>query len=343
MNAACRLARVLLAVVSGLTVVACEPPQPDARDAGPDDDEPDDAGPDEATSSCADLAPLCAGSDCCTTLPVAGGRFPMGRSLDGADAFVDGFDDELPEHAVTVSDFSLDRFEVTVGRMRRFVDAYTGAPPLVGAGAHPKIAGTGWKESWNAALPASRDALLQQLKDPELAAYCTWTDAAGDNEAIALNCVSWYVAFAFCAWDGGRLPTEAEWEYAAAGGDENRLYPWGSEPPDDARANFGGLDEDLLVDVGSHALGQGRFGHDDLAGNMWEWVYDAYADAWYSLGGANCVDCANGADGDQRSGYRGGSWTNGAGDNLRSAVRNNFRRENTNSNLGFRCARDSAE
>jgi formylglycine-generating enzyme required for sulfatase activity len=344
-------ARCAWLFVGGLTVAACIPSgdgaevdddtnrpdgDGDGDDGGGGDDDDDDL-PADLSPSCAGLDAICAGSDCCAGLPVPGGTFSMGRSLDGADAFADGFEDELPEHPVTVSGFTLDRFEVTVGRLRRFVDQYTGAPPAVGAGAHPRIAGTGWKDSWNDQLPPTRDALLAQLN--ELAPYCTWTDAAGANEAIAANCVSWYVAFAFCAWDGGRLPTEAEWEYAAAGGDENRLYPWGADDVDATRANFGGRDENLLVPVGGSPAGQGRWGHDDLAGNQWEWVYDSYAEAWYSLGGANCVDCASTAEGDRRSTYRGGGWTNGAGDNLRAAVRNNFRRENTNTNLGFRCAR----
>jgi hypothetical protein len=53
-------------------------------------------------------------------------------------------------------------------------------------------------------------------------------DAAHAN--LPMNCMNWYEAFAFCAWDGGRLPTEAEWNYAAAGGDQQRAYPWSSPP-----------------------------------------------------------------------------------------------------------------
>jgi hypothetical protein len=66
----------------------------------------------------------------------------------------------------------------------------------------------------------------------------TWTDTVGPNENLPMNCVPWYKAFAFCVWDGGRLPTEAEWNYAATGGNEQRKYPWGSTAPDDALAVF---------------------------------------------------------------------------------------------------------
>src|SRR5262249_34890732 len=61
--------------------------------------------------------------------------------------------------------------------------------------------------------------------------YSTWTTAPDANEDLPITCINFYEAYAFCIWDGGFLPSEAEWEYAAAGGDEQRAYPWGAEPP----------------------------------------------------------------------------------------------------------------
>ena len=149
--------------------------------------------------------------------------------------------------------------------------------------------------------------------------------------------MNWYESFAFCVWDGGRLPTEAEWEKASAGGAENRLYPWGPEAPSATTANFCGSDNSPYIDVGSHAAGAGRWGHQDLAGSMWEWVFDVYDSGWYAGGGSTCNDCANMSGTSYRVG-RGGGF-NSTATNLRAAYRNCGTPTNHNGNIGFRCAR----
>jgi formylglycine-generating enzyme required for sulfatase activity len=131
-----------------------------------------------------------------------------------------------------VSPFQLDRFEVTVARFRTFVQSGAGTQstqPPPGAGAHPgaNMPYSGWQSSWDHLLPQSSDALKNLISGG------TWTSEPGDSENRPITNVPWLVAFAFCAWDGGRLPTLAEWSFAASNGSEQRLYPWSSPPAND--------------------------------------------------------------------------------------------------------------
>jgi len=85
--------------------------------------------------------------------------------------------------------------------------------------------------------------------------------------------VTWSAAQSYCRWHGGRLPTEAEWEYVARAGD-SRAFPWGDEPPSPERANYSASVHGKTIDVGSYAPND--FGVYDLAGNVWEFLYDAW-------------------------------------------------------------------
>lgn len=288
---------------------------------------------------------------CCAHRLVLGGAFAMGRSTDGSDAFsVPPGDetDELPEHQVSVASFYLDTFEVTVGRMRRFVEQFDGTPPAVGAGAHPLIAGSGWDAAWDDWLPSSQ---VELIDDVECHAEQTWTDTAGSRENHPINCVSWYLAFAFCAWDGKRLPTEAEWEYAAAGGSDNRLFPWGAGPFDLQHAVYGGLWDgdagspsiDDIAPVGSVPDGVGRYGQHDLAGNIYEWVIDWYDAGWYTGGGASCNDCAYVVPTDLDADHvlRGGAYPWGD-ESARAAQRHGADARVPVRSVGFRCARSAS-
>jgi len=101
-------------------------------------------------------------------------------------------------------------------------------------------------------------------------------DARFERPAQPVTKVSWDDAKAYCAWAGKRLPREAEYERAMRG-DDARRYAWGNDPPTPERAAFGReLDAGAPDDVGSHASGRGPFGHDDLAGEIWEWCDDDY-------------------------------------------------------------------
>ncbi|XXX74215.1 SUMF1/EgtB/PvdO family nonheme iron enzyme [Sorangium sp. So ce134] len=273
-----------------------------------------------------------------------GGTFA--RSYDPVE------DGREPDNA-TVSDFYLDRFEVTVERFRAFVNAGRGTQataPSEGTGAHPRITGSGWRAAWNVFLPESTEALRTELKcNVPDAGWWTWTDAPGTNEKRPISCLTWYEAFAFCIWDGGRLPTEAEWAYAAAGGDEQRLYPWGPGIGDD-RALYGCRgDGDLgaactrgdLLDVGSKSTdGDGRWGQSDLAGSLREWVLDSYdPDIPERSDYINpCTDCAQLADADHRV-NRGGSYRASAA-SAQSVRRNHASASLADAYHGVRCARD---
>lgn len=233
----------------------------------------------------------CGGTSCCEQRLVPGGAFAQGEA--GAAE---------PVHTTIVAGFLMDSFEVTVGRYRTFLEAYPASRPKPGQGAHPLLAGSGWDVAWDANLAVDRPAFVASLA---ACSGATWTDAPGPNETLPMNCITWYELFAFCAWDGGRLPTEAEWEFAARGGLEERRYPWGTPPkdpaPDSQHAVYGGTP---LTYVGSRSAGDARWGQSDLAGSVQEWVLDLLDP--YSPG--LCDNCANLSKGDQRI-LRGGAWT----------------------------------
>jgi formylglycine-generating enzyme required for sulfatase activity len=153
-----------------------------------------------------------------------------------------------------------------------------------------------------------------------------------------MNCVDWKQAKGFCEAQGKRLPSEAEWEWAARGGDAARKFPWGDEAPDDPedRACWSGGTEgeregsahrwwgrrEGTCTVGSFPTGNGRFGHKDLSGNVWEWTSSKYD-----------------AESPGRV-YRGGCWFSVVASGLWASVR--FRGAPSvrhNSLFGFRCAR----
>jgi formylglycine-generating enzyme required for sulfatase activity len=244
-----------------------------------------------------------------------------------------------------------------VGRFRQFVAAWNngaGYTPPAGSGKHVHVNGghglnangggyeTGWLTTDNALIAPTNANLAC---DPNLA---TWTPSAGANEELPVNCVSWFEAVAFCIWDGGFLPSDAEEEYAAAGGSQQLEYPWGSMAPGtasqyaiygcyypSASGNCTGVAS--IAPVGHAALGAGRWGQLDLAGNLNEWNLD-YFGAYVSP----CTDCAytNGPanDGDFRD-IRGGTYAFDV-----SVLRSSARTYGTSSAahsqaLGFRCAR----
>jgi formylglycine-generating enzyme required for sulfatase activity len=282
--------------------------------------------------SCAGLGDICGpngDASCCGSSIVPGGTFY--RSYDDL-TFTD------KSYPATVSDFRLDTYEVTVGRFRRFLDGYPGNLPNATDGRNPEnTADAGWDPAWSADLETSRFLLLPKLACD---AHATGTDTPGDAEARPMNCVTWYEAFAFCIWDGGRLPTEAEWNYAAAGGGEQRVYPW-SVPPqatplDDAYAVYCGNSCDFIPNVGSKPMGDGKWGHADLEGSVSEWVIDE----WTTPYSNPCSNCAEFQAGPVLRTYRGADFTSGNGlEAVSYRATFNTLAVDRSRRLGFRCAR----
>ena len=296
---------------------------------------------------------------CCTTILVPGGTYS--RIYDSSS---NGDARNLSAPA-TVSDFRLDKYEVTVGRFRQFIAAWKdgmGFEPAVGAGKHThlnagqglQLKGGGFESGWRAA-----DEELLAPTDDHLAS-CTprsepWSPTPNERDTVPISCVSWAEAYAFCIWDGGFLPSEAEWEYAAAGGNEQRRYPWGANAPGTSSeyaiygclypdgailpiGTTGNCDGGNLPPVGTATRGAGRWGHVDLAGAVWEWSLDfaptlglpsGYRDA--------CEDCVYLDPADSR--FVHGGYYGGPSDTLSPSYRESPTSRLRYSGVGIRCAR----
>ena len=200
---------------------------------------------------------------------IPAGQFLMGgerSDLEGFDKSVYlNYEAEYPRHPVKLSAYYLDKFEVTNAQYAKFLAEV--APNRDPAYDH-------------ADQPADQDHQQHYLNEQMKA----------DNQpAAGLN---WFDAYAYCKWAGKRLPTEAEWEYAARGpGEVYRKYPWGNEAPGADgiwRANLRpeqGWSADghhYTAPVGSYPDGVSPFGIMDLAGNAEEWVHDWLDPTYYT-------------------------------------------------------------
>ncbi len=176
---------------------------------------------------------------------------------------------------------------------------------------------------------------VNKLKMPGTPAYNSGWRAAN----LPMVVVSWDQAKAYCAWAGGRLPTEAEWEFAARGGVANEIYPLNSENSRD-KANFSGTKGNDIFEFAApvHSFDANPFNLFDMAGNVWEWVNDFYSANYYQDSPA--VDPPGPKTGKDHV-MRGGSFASDWQEHLRISVRK--AQGGPTNNLGFRCVLDDSD
>jgi formylglycine-generating enzyme required for sulfatase activity/serine/threonine protein kinase len=255
-------------------------------------------------------------------IAIPGGRFYMGS---------DFAPDEKPAHQVTLAPFCIDKHEVTVADFKGCSDK-------------------------GGCLRASQVNEVLGMSEKEHAAYdplCNIRNPAA-RAKHPINCVDFDQAITFCKEQGKRLPTEAEWEFAARGPD-GRKYPWGDEEPTATLLNAcdkecvewgkkAGVEVKAMylsddgfgatAPVGSFPKGASRYGVEDVVGNVWEWVADYYGP--YSKDEQN--DPHGAPSGDKRV-IRGGAWNGSQPSWVRPTFRYRDDPSSRSHGIGFRCAR----
>ena len=227
-----------------------------------------------------------------------------GGCFDMGDHFSEGAIDELPAHNVCISAFEMDVHEVTNAEY---------AECVAGGGC---------------TVPSNTGSYSR-------ATY--YGDAAYDDFPVIS--VDWYQASDYCAWTNKRLPTEAEWEYAARGGLSGKRFPWG-DTLSGTNANYWNSGDPWDNDTSEvEYYAPNGYGLYDMAGNVWEWVNDWWQIDYYSVSPPN--DPPGPPNGTSR-GLRGGAWVHQLAYDLRVADRVFNNPGDTLNRIGFRCARGGA-
>ena len=229
---------------------------------------------------------------------IPAGSFEMGDHLDGMG-------NAQPVHTVTLDGFYIDSSEVTVGQFKQFVNQSGYKPYLVS------------NEGWSMDRYHQNVAKYSPSNDHPII-YVGWNDAA-----------------AYAKWAGKRLPTEAEWEYAARGGLAGKRYPWGDEI-DKTKAHYNSWNGGCGTTKAVGSFKANGYGLYDMAGNVWEWGADWYGSDYY--GKSPAKNPPGPGTGSSRL-LRGGSWRVGTG-YIRVAARDTDNPLYGNYHTGFRCVSD---
>jgi formylglycine-generating enzyme required for sulfatase activity len=209
-----------------------------------------------------------------------------------------------PVHPVTLAPYCMDRTEVTL---------------------------KAYRECWSASACSQPIRVPADESEGQLAG-CNWDD--NDREEHPINCVTFEQAVSFCLFVDGRLPTEAEWEFAARGTD-GRMFPWGNKVPGKKQLLWMPTHKDRGTSpVGSFPAGASPFGLLDMAGSVQEWTADWFGE--YQAGAA--TDPKGPASGDAHP-ARGGGWATSGAANVQATHRVRFPSATRRDDLGFRCVR----
>ncbi len=261
-------------------------------------------------------------------LPIPGGSFFMGNE--------EGFPNEKPAHKVTLKPYCMDRLEVSTDQYKTCTDR-------------------------GGCLRASKINESMSINERERDTYdslCTIRHL-NTHGSHPINCVDWSMAQTYCKEQGGRLPSEAEWEFAALGPD-GRKYPWGDEAPTGGHLNACGVEcvlwgkknkvkgleamyeaddgHPTTAPVGSFPAGKSRYGVEDVVGNVWEWVGDWSAPYAKQEAGKSVESPSGPEKGDARV-IRGGAWNSSDAAWLRPSFRYSAPPAEKSYGVGFRCAK----
>jgi formylglycine-generating enzyme required for sulfatase activity len=266
---------------------------------------------------------------------VSGGTFEMGTTAQEIAAAVDECvnaqkgkcttdmgADAVPQHRVTLAPFQMEATEVTYSQYVNFLNT-------LGPDGH--IAGC---DGQLCAVTSKEDKNSNILYDGKTYRF------TGLLYQVPVSGVTWYGAKAYCEAIGRRLPTEAEWEFAARGAD-GRIYPWGNTwDPARAKTSIPASKELGAVSVASYLDGVSPFDIFDLAGNVAEWTNDWYSETYYTALASSTTVEPQGPSSGERKVVRGGSWDSKPFF-ARSVHRQSFPPNQGGPWLGFRCAADA--